>query len=134
MSITGVTIQHGRVTGDGGGILNNGGRLSLSSVVVANNVAVGTAGSFGGGTGGRRRGQGGGIFNAAGSLSLTKTTITSNQAIGGDGGNGGAIIFVRPRHGGPGRRRRRGSGATAGRRARAAPAKAAGSSTRPARP
>ena len=47
VSITGVTIQHGRVTGDGGGILNDGGRLSLNSVVVANNVAVGTVGSAG---------------------------------------------------------------------------------------
>ncbi len=31
VTITGVTIQHGRVVGDGGGILNDGGRLSLSA-------------------------------------------------------------------------------------------------------
>ncbi len=97
VSITGVTIQHGRVTGDGGGILNNGGRLSLSSAVVANNVAVGSPGSFGGGNGGNGgAGQGGGIFNEAGSLTVTRTTIASNQAIGGNGGNGGVIIFIKP--------------------------------------
>ena len=92
VSITGVTIQHGRDTGNGGGILNNGGRLSLTSVVVANNVAVGTQASlFSSGPGGNA--EGGGIFNAAGSLSLTKTTITSNQAIGGEGRSGLSVIL-----------------------------------------
>ena len=145
MSITGVTIQHGRVVGDGGGILNSGGRLSLSAVVVANNVAVGTVGTAGtvivgfggsvnGGAGGDARG--GGIFNAAGSLSLTKTSVTSNQAIGGAGGNGagGISIFdAGRRHTGADREPGE-SGARRQRRRRAAPAWAAGSSTRPARP
>ena len=83
VSITGVTIQHGLVEGDGGGILNSGGRLTLSSVVVKNNEAIGAPGSGPAGNGGA--GEGGGIFNAAGSLSLVKTTIASNQAIGGAG-------------------------------------------------
>ena len=97
VTMTGMTIQHGRVTGGGGGILNNGGQLSLSSVMVANNVAVGGTGLFGNGIGGAGgKSLGGGIFNEAGSLTLTKATITSNQAIGGNGANGGVIIFVEP--------------------------------------
>ncbi len=116
VSIKGVTIQHGRVTSDGGGILNNGGRLSLSSVVVANNVAVGAVGSFGGGNGGNGAlgnaggnggegvggaggaggaggvGQGGGIFNGGGATLTSTTTlaISTNVATGGTGGSGGA--------------------------------------------
>ncbi len=123
VTITGVTIQHGRVVGDGGGILNDGGRLSLSSVVVANNVAVGTVGSAGtifigfggsinGGAGGEARG--GGIFNEAGSLSLTKTTVTSNQAIGGAGGNGAAGIGIAAPSGGTGAPGDQGAGGDGG--------------------
>ncbi len=64
VSITGVTIQHGRVTGDGGGILNSGGQVGLDAVVVANNWRSGrpglsvaapaaTRGAAGSSTGGR---------------------------------------------------------------------------------
>ena len=42
VQISGVTIQHGRAF-EGGGILNSGGKLTLTSVVVTNNVAVGSA-------------------------------------------------------------------------------------------
>ena len=41
MSISKVTIQHGRAAGDGGGILNTGGQVTLSSVAILNNVAAG---------------------------------------------------------------------------------------------
>ena len=47
VSITGVTIQHGRAVGDGGGILNSGGRVTLSSVAIANNLAIGVPGLLG---------------------------------------------------------------------------------------
>ena len=103
VSISKVTIQHGRVDGDGGGILNSGGQVTLSSVSILNNVVTGnngtngvsgSAGSSEGGTGsfgvGGGAGQGGGVFNAAGSLGISHSTIASNQAIGGDGGAGGA--------------------------------------------
>ena len=102
VSISKVTIQHGRAAGDGGGILNSGGKVTLSSVAILNNVAVGNNGIAGangvgggpfGGAGGSgsagTNGRGGGIFNAAGSLSISKSTIASNLAIGGDGGAGG---------------------------------------------
>ncbi len=103
VSISNLTIQHGRVVGDGGGILNSSGKVNFTSVRVLNNVAIGssgtigaigansltgTAGSGGNGTSGTS-GEGGGIFNAGGSLSITSSTIASNEAEGGTGGNGG---------------------------------------------
>ena len=41
VSISKVTIEHGRAVGDGGGILNSGGKVTLSSVAILNNVATG---------------------------------------------------------------------------------------------
>src|SRR3954469_18623259 len=101
VSISKVTIQHGRAAGTGGGVLNSGGQVTLSSVAILNNIAAGNDGTAGangsssqfGGAGGAGTagtdGQGGGIFNAAGSLSISSSTIAFNQAIGGDGGAGG---------------------------------------------
>ena len=109
VQISGLTIQHGQAD-QGGGLLNSGGQVTLTAVVVANNVALGDR---------RRRWRrghrrdwrswaaallprraalaatgaialGGGIFNQAGSLSLSKSTILVNEALGGDGGQGGA--------------------------------------------
>ena len=98
VSISKVTVQHGRVNGEGGGILNSGGRVTLSSVSIVEQhrhghkgpatASAGGAGSPNGGAGGDggdgTPGQGGGVFNAAGSLSLVGSQIASNQAIGGD--------------------------------------------------
>ncbi len=101
-----VTVQkltiEGGLASEGAGLLNLGGKVTLSSVVVAGNTAQGTAGSAGvqgsgggavGGAGGAGfdglAGDGGGIFNAAGSMTISNSTISSNVAIGGNGGNGG---------------------------------------------
>ncbi len=46
VQISGVTIQHGR-SNEGGGLLNSGGKVTLTSVIVANNVAAGTTGANG---------------------------------------------------------------------------------------
>ena len=102
VQISGVTIQHGRAN-EGGGLLNSGGQMTLTSVVVANNLAIGSAGIAGAdGAGSVTEGSvggngtdggialGGGISNHAGSLTLSGTTIALNQAIGGAGGTGGA--------------------------------------------
>ena len=103
VKISGVTIQDGAAD-QGGGLLNSGGNVTLSSVVIKNNFAAGTPGidgaqghegiqgAGGNGVDGTDGGNafGGGIFNAAGSLSLSKCTITSNFALGGNGGDGGA--------------------------------------------
>ena len=101
VQISGLTIQDGSADG-GGGLLNSGGKVTLTSVAVANNVASGSNGANGlpgsgnsafpsAGTGGGDgvNALGGGIFNQAGSLSLSKSTIVSNQAVGGAGGQGG---------------------------------------------
>lgn len=73
VSITGVTVQNGVASPDdnGGGILNEGGTLTLSNVTVADNV------------GGNR---GGGIANSE-TLELTSTTIRGNAS-----GSGGGIM------------------------------------------
>ena len=101
-----VTIQkltiEGGLASEGAGLLNLGGKVALSSVVVSGNTAQGTAGSTGvqgsgggavGGAGGAGQdgstGAGGGIFNAAGSMTVSNSTITSNVAVGGNGGIGG---------------------------------------------
>src|SRR5262249_10821089 len=75
VNISGVTIRHGAAD-VGGGLLNSGGQVTLSSVAVTSNRAVGTdgadglAGARGGQTGGNGSngrdgtpGLGGGIFN-----------------------------------------------------------------------
>src|SRR5580698_385454 len=92
VQISGVTIQHGR-SNEGGWLLNSGGNVTLTSVIVANNFAVGTNGANGangagggpvgavgsnGGSGGST--FGGGIANQTGSLIISKSTILSNQA------------------------------------------------------
>ena len=97
-----LVIEHGRVAGEGGGILNSGGTVTLTSVQLFDNVAVGGNGANGangvagaqvgtaGGAGAAGSvGEGGAIFNAAGSLTLSSCFISTNQAIGGNGGNGG---------------------------------------------
>ena len=101
VKISALTIRHGFAP-TGGGILNDGGRVSLSSVVVTQNLAVGSDGASGfTGLSGRQDGAsgkngvngtaglGGGIANQAGSLTISNSTISANQAKGGDGGRGG---------------------------------------------
>src|SRR5262249_46030522 len=60
VSISNLTIQHGRAPGDGGGVLNSGGQLTLFSVGILNNVAAGRNGRAG------AAGAGSGQFGGAG--------------------------------------------------------------------
>ena len=89
-TISGVTIRNGQAN-LGAGLLNEGGRVTLSSVAVVGNHAVGADGATGaaafanasGGQGGNGAvALGGGIDNAAGSLKILNSTITGNQARG----------------------------------------------------
>jgi CSLREA domain-containing protein len=65
-TISGASVQHGSVTGDGGGIRNSG-TLTLRDVVVAEN----SAGD-----------DGGGIMNeASGTLTMTRTSIRDNTSV-----------------------------------------------------
>lgn len=99
VSLSNLTIQNGReVDNGGGGLKNDRGNVTLTSVnllgnkVVADNGANGSAGLNGGNGGVGTSGlasQGGAIFNGLGTLTLVDTTISSNQAIGGNGGSGG---------------------------------------------
>ena len=74
MAIDDLTITHGRA-GNGGGILNAGGTLSLTHVVLSHNQAVGAPGN---------QAQGGGVFNQGGLNRPRRTaTFSGNVAIGG---------------------------------------------------
>ncbi|MCO6459234.1 MAG: hypothetical protein J5I93_28325 [Pirellulaceae bacterium] len=95
-SISGVTITGGLATddgsspgtGQGGGVLNVFGSLTLTDALITGNQAVGDLG---------QNGQGGGIYDVVGSLSLVDSTISGNQALGGELGGiaqgGGVYSF-----------------------------------------
>jgi hypothetical protein len=83
----------------GGGILDNGGTLTLTNVVLKNNRALGANGANGAnGSSLHLNGQpgtaahnalGGGLYATGGSLNIMTSTLSNNQAIGGNGGAGG---------------------------------------------
>ncbi len=98
VTLSEMTIEGGR-SGQGGGVLNNGGQVTLSSVTLYNNLAVGANGANGTAaapfvnpTNGQNGGSaaGGGIYNAKGSVTLINDIIAGNRAVGGQGGQGGA--------------------------------------------
>ena len=126
ISISNLTIQHG-LPRLGAGILNSGGNVTLSSVRIVNNLAVGTNGQTGedgsgGGTVGGNGGdgtdgglaEGGGIANTAGSMTISKSIISFNQAIGGAGANGGSGGFGGGAIGAPGTNGQDGTGGNGG--------------------
>jgi hypothetical protein len=88
VAIDGLTIRDGNAVGSpalGGGILNNGSRLTLTRAVLSDNVAAGASGAMA---------RGGAIANLSGAaLTVTDCLFTQNQAIGGSNGQGlgGAI-------------------------------------------
>ncbi len=84
-TIAKVTIQHGRAS-HGAGVLNSGGNVTLSSVLIQDNLAIGSSGSAGGGVGGES--MGGGVEDESGTLKITNSVITANHATGGAGGAG----------------------------------------------
>ena len=106
VSIGGLTIQHGRAFVAGGGLMNEGAKVSLTNVTLENNIAFGidngngVNGSGGGAIGNPGGagvegtvGEGGGIMNGAGSLTLKNSFVSTNLAFGGGGGNGGNGAF-----------------------------------------
>ncbi len=70
VTIQGLTIQNGFSDNDGGGIYNNGGKLTLSQITLSGNIAIGL---------------GGGIANYGGTLTLSQSTLSGNSATGGGG-------------------------------------------------
>ena len=78
LTLDGVTVRHGHCAGacatsniDGGGILNDGGMLTVTSSTLSGNSA-----DFG---------FGGGIFNSGGMLTVTNSTLSGNSAARGGG-------------------------------------------------
>lgn len=75
-TIRGLTLANGAAsTGNGGGILNSGGNLTLENSVLDGNSAI----------------IGGGIYHDSGTLTLRNTTLSDNQANGPNGGAGGGL-------------------------------------------
>jgi hypothetical protein len=72
--ISAVTIEHGNTAAFGGGILNNGGDLTLSDSSVVGNTAL----------------SGGGVAVASGTTTLTNDAIDTNTVTGA----GGGVYFV----------------------------------------
>jgi hypothetical protein len=83
----------------GGGILNNGGDVTLDNVLLTNNVARGNGWD---GAGNGHTAQGGGIYSTGGSLSISGSMIAANQATGGSGGGGGFCYSCGAADGGTG--------------------------------
>ena len=112
VSISGITIIGGTADssvphpGQGGGIFDSSGELSLTDVVLKNDAATGSAGTAQSPNGGSA--QGGGLYFSGNRLTISNSTFTGDTATGGagavatvsggNGGNGGAAqggaIFV----------------------------------------
>lgn len=111
VSIKGLTLANGKAAGEngadrnetggaqsgksgsGGGLLVNGGTVSIENVDFLNNQAIGGSGGNGinngysGASGGT--GSGGAIYLTNGTLTIANCLFDGNLATGGNGGNGG---------------------------------------------
>jgi CSLREA domain-containing protein len=97
LTVEGVALSGGTTTGNGGGLLNDGGSVVLRDVLVGNNQAANGAGLYNDGgsivieralfSGNRVDGDGGALHNFGGTVNLTNVTLSANEARG----NGGAI-------------------------------------------
>ena len=75
-SISGLTISGGNTSGNGGGLYNDGGNVTLTDCTVSDNSSTINVTDSGGG----------GIFSAGGSTILTNCTISGNSAADSGGG------------------------------------------------
>jgi hypothetical protein len=82
----------------GGGVLIDGGDVTLSDVTVLRNTAQGGSGIVGPGGRGTPGGDGerGGIYLAGGNLVLIHSDVLYDQALGGNGGPGGSHSSAMP--------------------------------------
>lgn len=71
VSMSGMTIRNGNTSGDGGGIYNDHGNVTLTSCTVSGNTA---------------NQSGGGIYKEGGEVRMTDCTVSGNTAVTGDGG------------------------------------------------
>jgi CSLREA domain-containing protein len=81
LDIEGVTIQNGLVNNSGGGIFNDGGKVTIKYSTITNNSARGIT-AFGGG-----------ICNDGGAVKIINSTLSSNMAFGYTSTTGGGGIY-----------------------------------------
>ena len=81
VEIDGLTMTHGFRIGQGGGIVNDGGTLTISNSSLTNNYTVSTYA------------RGGAIFNNGGTLTIENSTLADNFAYGQTGSSFGGAIF-----------------------------------------
>lgn len=74
LTLSGLTVTNGNVSGDGGGIYNTSGSLTLTDVAITSHISTG---------------KGGGIYNQGGTATLADVTISGNSA----SSDGGAIYI-----------------------------------------
>jgi hypothetical protein len=77
-TIRGLSITHGSALDEAGGILNDGGNLTLFGDVLSQNVAYEGASDVNGA-------QGGALLSLGGTLTMTDCIVAGNQAVGGAG-------------------------------------------------
>ncbi|HXV61325.1 MAG TPA: right-handed parallel beta-helix repeat-containing protein, partial [Vicinamibacteria bacterium] len=71
VTFSGVTIRHGTIAGDGGGVFSNvASNITISNTTVANNQAT----------------SGGGIYKSTGQLTLSSATVSGNSTTSEGGG------------------------------------------------
>ena len=127
VSINHLTIADGLVTGNGGGLLNEGGKVTVEGVAFQDDIAVGADGANGpagsggtatgviGGAGGDGvDGKGGGVMNASGSVVIKDSSFVLNVALGGKGGDGGIGALGAGLPGGSGANGKAGTGGAGG--------------------
>src|SRR6516165_5671272 len=78
-SMSGLTISGGTTTGNGGGLYNDGGNVTLTNCAVSGNSATTPASSLGGG-----------LFSLYGTTTLTNCTVSGNSS----GRNGGGLYSL----------------------------------------
>jgi len=95
VGMSGMTIRNGNTTGDGGGLYNYYGNVTMTACTVSGNEAryVGGIYNFSGNvtmTGctvsGNEADDGGGIFNNGGQVTMANCTVSDNTARAGNGG------------------------------------------------
>jgi hypothetical protein len=74
----------------GGGVLNDGGNVTLDNVVLQNNFARGGDGYYGARNG--HNAIGGGLYSTGGALTIDGATMTNNRAIGGRGASAYMVV------------------------------------------
>jgi len=87
LTLINLTVANGFSTNAGGGIYNDGGKLSLINCTLSSNRAVGSSKDLVTASQGLPgdKASGGAVYNS-GALFATNTTFTSNSAVGGSGG------------------------------------------------